>query len=73
MTYEIIEMGNTTKLIVDFTDEGIELRGETTVKGTSKAAEKYVKVFANDIKRNNIELFPKPESEYHPEEGEMMI
>jgi hypothetical protein len=60
MTYNIEELENgITKLTVDFSDEGIDLQGETTVKGTQKDAEKYVKTFANDLKQNNIELFPK--------------
>lgn len=72
MKYTIEEMNNITKLIIDFSDEGISLQGETTVKGGKENAEKYIKIFANDLKRNNIELFPKTEPEYY-EEGEMMI
>ena len=74
MTYNIEELENgTTKLTVDFSDENIDLQGETTVKGTTKDAEKYVQTFANDLKQNNIELFPKPPEPDHPEEEEMMI
>ena len=74
MTYNIEELENgTTKLTVDFSDENIDLQGETTVKGTTENAEKYVQTFANDLKQNNIELFPKPPEPDHPEEEEMMI
>jgi hypothetical protein len=72
MTYNITELDNNiTKLTVDFSDEGIDLQGETTVKGERTDAEKYVKTFAKDLKINNIELFPKPPE--HSEEEELMI
>lgn len=71
MTYNIKELENgTTKLTVDFSDEDIDLQGETTVKGN---AEKYVKTFASDLKKNNIELFPKPPEPDYPEDEEEMI
>jgi hypothetical protein len=62
-----------TKLSVDFSDEDIDLQGETTVKGTEEDAEKYVKTFANDLKQNNIELFPKPPEPDRPEEDEELM
>lgn len=62
-----------TKLTVDFSDEDIDLQGETTVKGTEEDAEKYVDTFAKDLKRNNIELFPKPPEPEHPEDEELMM
>jgi hypothetical protein len=69
MTYYITELENgITKLIVDFSDEGIDLQGETTVKGTQTDAEKYTITFAKDLKKNNIELFPMPPEPEHPEE-----
>ena len=74
MNYNIEELENgVTKLTVDFSDENIDLQGETTVKGTTEDAEKYVDTFAKDLKQNNIELFPKPPEPDHPEEEEMMI
>jgi len=41
MTYQITDMGNGTHQIqVSFFDEGVELEGETTVKGTPEDAER---------------------------------
>ena len=69
MEYNIEELENgITKLTVDFSDEGIDLQGKTTVKGTAEDAEKYVDTFAKDLKQNNIELFPKPPEPDYPEE-----
>jgi hypothetical protein len=72
MTYEITELeNNVTKIEVDFSDEEINLQGETRVKGDSEVAERYVKIFEKDLRRNNKELFPEPELP-EPEEEEMM-
>ena len=69
MEYNIEELENgITKLTVDFSDEGIELQGETTVKSSKEDAEKYVDTFAKDLKQNNIELFPEPPEPDYPEE-----
>jgi len=69
MTYQITDMGNGTHQIqVSFFDEGVELEGETTVKGTLEDAERYVSVFERDLRTNYAHLFPQPEPE---EEGEL--
>jgi hypothetical protein len=69
MTYQITDMGNGTHQIqVSFFDEGVELEGETTVKGTPEDAERYVSVFERDLRINYAHLFPQPEPE---EEGEL--
>jgi len=69
MDYTIEQINEkTTKLTVDFSDEGINLQGETNVKGSKEDAEKYVDAFAKDLKQNNIELFPEPPEPDYPEE-----
>jgi len=69
MTYQITDMGNGTHQIqVSFSDEGVALEGETTVKGTLEDAERYVSVFERDLRTNYAHLFPQPEPE---EEGEL--
>ena len=69
MTYQIIAFGNGIHRIqVSFSDEGVALEGETTVKGTVEDAERYVPVFERDLKTNYAHLFPQPEPE---EEGEV--
>lgn len=69
MTYDITELENDiTKINIDFSDENIDLQGETTIKGSVADAEKYVATFANDLKKNNIEIFPKPPEPDYPEE-----
>ena len=69
MTYQITDMGNGTHQIqVSFSDEGVALEGETTVKGTPEDAERYVSVFERDLRTNYAHLFPQSEPE---EEGEL--
>jgi len=69
MTYQITDMGNGIHQIqVSFSDEGVALEGETTVKGTPEDAERYVSVFERDLRTNYAHLFPQPEPE---EEGEL--
>ena len=69
MTYQIIAFDNGTHRIqVSFSDEGVALEGETTVKGSPEDAERYVPVFERDLKTNYAHLFPQPEPE---EEGEL--
>jgi len=73
MTFNIADLGNgIMRIVVSFEDEGIRLPtasgdGETYVKGTIEDAEKYVKVFEKDLRRNFSHLFPIPE----PEEPKM--
>ena len=57
------------KLIIDFSDEGVSLVGETEVVGDESAALAYAHFFEADLRRNNAELFPQPEPEM---DGEMI-
>lgn len=53
-------------------DQGnVIVHGEKRVKGGSKKAEKVAKAFAEDLRRNFHERFPKP-SEPKPADGEMI-
>jgi hypothetical protein len=70
-TTEIIN-DKRTKLILDFSDEGVSLVGETEVVGDESKALSYAPFFEQDLRRNNTELFPVPEIEI-PEMGGEMI
>ncbi|NNG67356.1 hypothetical protein [Caldanaerobacter subterraneus] len=64
MTYKITVLDDgTTKIEIDFSDEGVNLKGETTVKGGEVEALNYLPIFEEDLRRNYSELFPKPEPE----------
>ena len=67
-TTEIIN-DKRTKLILDFSDEGVSLVGETEVVGDESKALAYAHFFEQDLRRNNAELFPVPEM---PEASEEM-
>jgi hypothetical protein len=67
-TTEIIN-DKRTKLILDFSDEGVSLVGETEVVGDEGKALAYAHFFEQDLRRNNAELFPVPEM---PEASEEM-
>lgn len=68
MIYEITVLGDgTSKITMNFRDEGIELDGETTVKGGQQEAEGYVPTFERDLRTNYAHLFPQPEPEHHEE------
>ena len=56
-----------TKLIIDFSDEGVSLIGETEIVGDESAALAYAHFFEQDLRRNNAELFPVPEPIEAPE------
>lgn len=72
MTYTIEALENgTTKINISFADEGVDLQGETFVKGGEAEALNYLPVFEQDLRRNYSELFPKPEPETIPEGGIM--
>ena len=59
-----------TQLVIDFSDEGVSLSGETIVLGDEAKALAYAPFFEQDLRRNNAELFPQPEM---PEmDGEMI-
>ena len=59
-----------TQLVIDFSDEGVELVGETLIVGDEAKSLAYAPFFEADLRRNNAELFPQPEM---PEmDGEMI-
>ena len=61
-----------TQLMLDFSDEGISLVGETLVYGDEAKALAYAHFFEQDLRRNNAELFPVPEVEITEMGGEMI-
>lgn len=63
MMHNITVLDNgTTKIEVDFSDEGVNLQGETFVKGGEEEAKNYLPTFEQDLRRNYSELFPEPET-----------
>lgn len=64
-TTEIID-SEQTKLVIVFSDEGVNLTGETVVMGDEAAAMAYAPFFEADLRRNNAKLFPQPEPEPMP-------
>ena len=69
MMHEFIEQENgTTAIMVDFSDEGVQLQCETSVKGDTAAAAAYLPFFVADMRANFAELFPVPEPEVYVEE-----
>ena len=69
MTYELISQGDgTTRVTIDYGDEGIQLQGTTHVAAEEDAAQAYVAVFDRDLRTNYRHLFPTPPE---PEEVEM--
>lgn len=52
----------TTTIEVSFVDEGVDLQGQTSVKGDEAAAAAYLPFFEADLRRNFAELFPQPNS-----------
>ena len=61
-----------TKLIIDSSDEGVNLIGETEVVGDEGKALAYAHFFEQDLRRNNAELFLVPEIEIPEMDGEMI-
>ena len=57
-----------TKLTIDFSDENVELVGETEVVGNESIARAYASFFEADLRLNNAELFPVSEPIDAPEE-----
>lgn len=51
----------TTKINVSFSDEGVELTGETSVLGDEKKARGYLPFFERDLRNNFADRFPQPE------------
>lgn len=65
----IVNQDGTTTIRIDFADEGIQLTGETSVKGSETVATSYLPVFEADLRRNFAEKFPVPET---PDQGGML-
>ena len=62
MTYVCIaEQDGTTTLKIDFADEGVQLIGETSIKGGESAALSYLPTFELDLRRNFADKFPVPQ------------
>ena len=70
-TTEIIDNKH-VKLVIDFSDEGVSLVGETEVVGDEGKALAYAHFFEQDLRRNNAELFPVLEIEIPEMDGEMI-
>ena len=68
MMSAFIADGKTTQINVDFSDEGVELTGETSVLGDEKKARDYLPFFERDLRNNFADKFPQPE----PPAGGMM-
>lgn len=59
MTYQLIDnQDGTTKIQVNFADEGVDLPGETVVKGGEAEALRYLPIFEADLRRNFADRFP---------------
>ena len=54
-----------TQIAVDFSDEGVNLRGSVKVVGEWQ---QYLKTFEQDMRNNHKSLFPLPEPEEFDEE-----
>lgn len=67
MTKIITVSDGVATLAVNFADEGVDLQGQTTVKGGEAEALAYAPFFEADLRRNFADRFPAPVTE---EEGE---
>jgi len=63
MIYNLTVLDGITKIEVDFSDEGVNLQGETFIKGGEEEAINYIPIFEKDLRYNFAELFPQPEPE----------
>ena len=61
MTHTFEAEGNTTRIVVDFADEGVDLAGETSIIGDEQKASAYLPFFERDLRRNFADKFPQPE------------
>ena len=61
MTHTFETEGNTTRIAVEFADEGVDLVGETSVLGDEQKALGYLPFFERDLRRNFADQFPQPE------------
>lgn len=68
MTHTFEAEGNTTRIAVDFADEGVDLAGETSIIGDEQKAAAYLPFFERDLRRNFADQFPQLE----PPAGDMM-
>ena len=59
--YLTVEPNGTTRIDVDFADEGVDLAGVTHVRGGEADALIYLRVFVSDLRANYAEMFPQPE------------
>lgn len=69
MTYQLTTEDNLTRIAISFTDEGVELAGETSVIGGEQNAIDYLPFFERDLRRNFADRFPQPQP---PADGMMM-
>ncbi len=68
MTHALtINPDGTTTVIVDFSDEGVTLTGETSVKGGEIDALHYLPIFESDLRRNFVDRFPLSPEPIPPE------
>jgi len=58
MTHNLTVLDGITKIKIDFSDEGVNLQGETFIKGGEEEAINYIPIFEKDLRYNFIELFP---------------
>lgn len=73
MTHKFTQLENgKTEIEVSYIDEGIELEGKTTIVGDETVATRYLPFFEKDLRANYKHLFPIPEPEVYPEEGELI-
>ncbi len=68
MTYVLERDGDVTNILMDFTDEGVDLQVSRKVAGDEAKAADYVKVLEADARRDFADKFPPPPVEDHPEE-----
>ena len=68
MTYILEREGNVTNILMDFTDEGVDLQVSRKVAGDEAKAADYVKVLEADARRDFTDMFPPPPVEEHSEE-----
>ena len=62
MTYTFtLNPDGTTTIQVDFSDENVNLQGQTSIKGGVVEAMRYLPVFEADLRRNFTDLFSVPE------------
>lgn len=63
---------NEYQIVLDYSDDGVDLQAKKNIIGSLKDAEGYVVVLDRDARMNNAHLFPLPEPPEITDE-EMMI